>query len=60
MNKARQFGEKYWLYVVTQAATDAPELHPIQNPAAQFRVGEDLFATGFLIHEGTWRERPKG
>jgi hypothetical protein len=27
--KARQFGEKYWLYVVTQTATDAPEVHPI-------------------------------
>ena len=46
-------------YLSAQAAADAPELHRIQNPAARFRVGEDIFATGFLIHEETWRERAK-
>ena len=28
-----------------------------RETAARFRVGEDIFATGFLIHESTWRER---
>jgi hypothetical protein len=55
--KARHFGKKFWLYVVTDAGTDAPQLHCIQNPAARFRMDEDIFATGFIIHEETWRER---
>ena len=45
------------LYVVTEAGADAPQLHPVQNPAARFRMGEGIFATGFIIHEDTWRER---
>ena len=32
----------------------------IQNPAAYFQMGEDIFATGFVIHEDTWRERANG
>ncbi|MFW6116714.1 MAG: protein NO VEIN domain-containing protein, partial [bacterium] len=55
--KARHFGEKFWLYVVTEAGTDEPELHRIQDPAAHFREGEDIFATGFIVHEEAWRER---
>jgi len=55
--KARHFGEKFWLYVVTGAGTEQPELHRIQDPAAHFREGEDIFATGFIVHEETWRER---
>jgi len=54
--KARHFGEKFWLYVVTEAATDEPQMHPIQNPAAHFRMDEDIFATGFIIPEENWRE----
>jgi superfamily II DNA or RNA helicase len=53
--KARHFGDRYWLYVVTQAATDDPELTRIQDPAATFEEGEDIFATGFEIPEGKWR-----
>lgn len=30
--KARGFGEKLWLYVVTEAGTDEPELHRIRTP----------------------------
>ncbi|MBL7064418.1 MAG: DUF3883 domain-containing protein [Anaerolineae bacterium] len=55
--KARYFDAKFWLYIVTDAGTDVPQLHCIQNPAAQFRVGEDIFATGFIIHDETWREK---
>ncbi|MCK4472390.1 MAG: DUF3883 domain-containing protein [Anaerolineae bacterium] len=51
--KARHFGKKFWLYVVTGAGTDAPQLHRVHNPAAHFRVGEDIVATGYIIHEET-------
>jgi hypothetical protein len=58
--KARHFGEGYWLYVVTGAKDSAPqaagpELHRIQNPAAQFRVGEGIEVTGYIIQEDAWR-----
>ena len=52
--KARHFGEQYWLYVVTQAATDDPELTRIRNPARVFTEGENIFATGFQIPEEKW------
>lgn len=52
---ARKFGEEYWLYVVTQAGTDDPELTRIQNPAERFEEGQDIRATGFEIPEGAWR-----
>jgi SNF2 family DNA or RNA helicase len=55
--KARHFGEKFWLYVVTEAGTNAPQLHRIQNPATHFREGEDIFATGFVIPEEKWRSK---
>jgi superfamily II DNA or RNA helicase len=57
--KARHFGEKFWLYVVTEAGTDEPELHRVQDPAAHFREGEDIFATGFIVHEEAWREKSR-
>ena len=53
--RARQFGDEYWLYVVTQAATDEPDLTRIQNPAERFREGQDIFATGFAIPEEVWQ-----
>jgi len=49
--KAWLFGEKFWLYIVTVAGTDSPQLHWLQNPAAHFRLDEDIFATGFIIPE---------
>jgi hypothetical protein len=55
--KARHFGEKFWLYIVTMAGTNEPELHRIQNPAAHFKLDEDIFATGFIISEEKWRNR---
>jgi hypothetical protein len=56
--KARHFGEKFWLYVVMRAGTDEPQLHRIQDPAARFRVGEDILATGYIQGE-TWRQRTR-
>jgi superfamily II DNA or RNA helicase len=55
--KARHFDDKFWLYIVTEAASDAPQLHCIQNPAAHFQMDEDIFATGFIIPEENWREK---
>ena len=55
--KARHFGGQYWLYVVTQAGTDEPQLTRIQNPAEQFEEGQDLRATGFEIGEDAWRSK---
>jgi len=67
--KARHFGEtvvqerkrsgSFWLYVVTEAGTDEPDLHRIHDPAARFRMDEDIVATGYIIHEETWRERTR-
>jgi len=37
--------------------TTGPELHRIQNPAAQFRVGEDIEVTGYIIQEDAWRHK---
>jgi hypothetical protein len=47
------------LYVVTEAGTDAPQLHRIQNPAAHFRLGEDIFATGFVVPEEKWIQKAR-
>jgi hypothetical protein len=55
--KARHFDDKFWLYIVTDAATDAPQLHCIQTPAVHFQMDEDIFATGFIIPEENWREK---
>ena len=52
--KARRFGDKYWLYVVTEAGS-APCLHRILNPAIVLQEGEDIFATGFIVPEERWR-----
>jgi superfamily II DNA or RNA helicase len=55
--KARHFGEGFWLYIVTGAKTEAPQLHRVPNPASQFRLGEDIVATGFMVHEKAWRAK---
>jgi hypothetical protein len=55
--KARHFGDRFWLYVVTGAKTEAPELHRIPNPAALFRMEEEIRVTGYIIHEDAWRGR---
>jgi hypothetical protein len=58
--KARHFEAKSWLYVVTDAATDVLRLHAIQNPAAHFRMDEDIFAAGFIVLEENWRGTSQG
>ena len=53
--KARRFGEKYWLYIVTEAGSQQPCLDCIPNPAEKFRLEEDIFITGFVIPEESWK-----
>jgi hypothetical protein len=53
--KARHFEEKYWLYVVTEAAGSTPLISTINNPSGLFRLDEDIFATGFVIPEERWK-----
>ena len=55
--KARRHSEHYWLYIITHAATDSPQLTRIQNPAAHFTLGEDIFETGLIIPAEKWRAR---
>ena len=42
---------------MAEAGTGHPELHRIHEPAAHFQLGEDIFATGFIVPEKKWRER---
>lgn len=53
--RARMFKDRYWLYVVTEASTDSPVLTRIQHPASEFAEGEDIYATGYIIDETTWK-----
>lgn len=55
--KARHFGDDYWIYIVTDARSERPSLTRVHNPAKQFREGEDIFATGFVIGEQSWRNQ---
>jgi len=57
VEKSRHSGDKFWLYIVTEAASDAQQLNHIQNPTTQFWLSEDIFATGFILHEDIWQER---
>ena len=40
--------------------TDAPQLPRVHNPAALFRMDEDIIATGFIVGEKAWRQRVTG
>ena len=35
-------------------------LHRTQKPAPQLRMEEDIQATGYIVHEETWRDRAEG
>jgi hypothetical protein len=52
--KARHFEEKFWLYVVTNASTNNPNLTRIIYPSNRFQPDKDIFATGFIIPEDKW------
>jgi hypothetical protein len=54
MKKTRRYGQQFWLYIVTNAGTDDPQMQRIQNPVTRFEMDEDIFATGFIIPEAKW------
>jgi hypothetical protein len=47
----------FWIYVVTEVGTGAPQLCCIQNPAMRFQMDGDIFATGFISPEERWRRQ---
>ena len=47
----RHFADEVWLYFVIGAKKEALDLHRIRSPAAQFRMGEDIQATGYMVQE---------
>lgn len=53
--KARRYGDDYWLYIVTEASSDNPNLKRVNNPRNKFNLEEDIFATGFKIPEDKWK-----
>ena len=53
--KARHFGEKFWLYIVTQAGSVGPELTRLIDPAEKFTVDLDIFSTGYIVPEENWK-----
>lgn len=53
--KAKRFKDKFWLYIVTFAATEDPQLRRIQNPAKEFVLNEDIYATGYIIPKSKWK-----
>jgi superfamily II DNA or RNA helicase len=54
--KARQLKDEYWLYVVTDAGTEQPQLQRIQDPAGKLEQEKDIYATGYRIPEDRWQE----
>lgn len=54
--KARRFKDKFWLYIVTNAKTESPELKKIQNPSDEFKLDEDIYATGYVIPFDKWKD----
>jgi hypothetical protein len=47
----RRYGDDYWLYIITQAVSDTPQLQRIQSSTAHFEMDEDIFATDYIIPE---------
>lgn len=54
--KARRFKEKYWLYVVVNAATN-PVLFLVNNPADNLDVMEKVEVVRFLVPMKEWRKK---
>jgi hypothetical protein len=53
--KAKRFGEKYWLYIVTNAATK-PELKIVRNPAENLDVVEKVEVVRFIVTREEWQK----
>ena len=47
--KAQRFGEEYYLYVVTNAGTESPELYVIKNPASTLKPDQQIEVVRYLV-----------
>lgn len=56
--KAKRFKDKYWLYVVANAATN-PSLYIIQNPAEFLKASEKVEVVRFLVLPEEWKKGDK-
>jgi len=56
--KAKRFKEEYWLYIVTDAATN-PTLYVINNPAESLNVQEKIEVIRFLVPASEWKSKGK-
>jgi len=54
--KAKRFKEKYWLYVVSNAAT-SPTLFIVNNPAENLDVMEKVEIVRFLVPVKEWKSK---
>jgi len=54
--KARRFKEQYWLYVVTNAATN-PTLYIINNPAENLKPQEKVEVVRFIVPAEEWKDK---
>jgi SNF2 family DNA or RNA helicase len=54
--KARRFGKDYWLYVVSNAATN-PKLYLINNPAESLEMERKVEVVRFLVPSREWKEK---
>lgn len=54
--KAKRFQENYWIYIVTNASTQKPQLSRIRNPADRLKIDENIYATGYVIPEENWKK----
>lgn len=55
---AQRFADSYWLYIITTALT-SPELHVIQNPAAQLKAVKEVEVVRYLVEKDEWKRVAK-
>ena len=53
-NMARRLGEEYWLYIVTNAASSAPRLSIIANPASVLSPEEEISIVRYVVRD--WKD----
>ena len=54
--KAKRFKDKYWLYIVSNAATN-PVLNIINNPAKNLNPQEKVEIVRFIVASKEWKEK---
>lgn len=54
--KAKRFGKDYWLYIVSNAATN-PKLYLINNPAENLEMERKVEVVRFLVSSNEWKKK---